>query len=89
MGQGLTPCEYLCLQAVPPKASGTIGGTFKSMLVGNSVKHLNRDVGLRVFTSGVLPHHAAVYHSDLLRVQEGCTRVLRRLASVELYPSEI
>ena len=40
---------------MPPKASGTIMGTFKAMLVGNSVKHLNQDVGLRVFTPGTPP----------------------------------
>ena len=30
-------------------------GTFKALLVANSVKHLNQDVGMRVFTAGVHP----------------------------------
>ena len=42
-------------QAVPPKASGTIYGTFKSMLVGNTVRQLNRDVSQRIWTAGTPP----------------------------------
>ena len=37
---------------MPPKASGTIYGTFKSMLVGNTVRHLTRDVSQRQWTEG-------------------------------------
>ena len=43
------------VQAVPPKASGTIYGTFKSMLVGNTVRHLTRDVSQRQWTEGAVP----------------------------------
>ena len=44
---------------MPPKATGTIYGTFKSMLVGNTVRHLNRDVSQRLWTAGACAEHAS------------------------------
>lgn len=58
-------------KAIPPRAQGNVSGTFRSMLLANSVKQLGRDTSELIAT---LPDHLCM--PDLCSKQVCCIELI-------------